>query len=1305
LAIPVLLTFSLYIPFVQDFIKHEAGKYVESSTGLIMKVDRLSLRFPVELHLENIFLGHTQTDTLLNVGTFEVNVGIKQLYNGSLAPVDLDLQDVNLHFTDDSSGMKMIARLSSLNLSIDSVNLKRQTVFADILNISNADVYFAEGTATTSVDTVSASGADWQLFLNRLEIKNTAYRMKTADIPLLFANVSSGKVDRLTLNLKEPTASIDSVVFALQSIDFALVQSADKPLSFADINMQISDLNYSPNIMKARLKRLQLRGEQSEIYDASADFMMRDSIINSDLYMNALLGTNDILPFVADMPKQLLNRKMSLTTDITYSNNSIELHTFKAEIPDYLTIDAKGNATDFTDIASLNGGIMLKAKVDNLDFLIDSLQGFNVPPATFIDLQAVMQRGTITPSLNIVQNNGYFQLSGKCDIRSEDYNLRLLSRGLDLGAFLPTDSLGKLTAQLIVDGNGISNPEKMNANVQLQIDTFDFLAHTYNDITLTASVAASELKANLVSNDSAALLNINLDVSAKNKNYKAKIGGELQKIDFQALNMSKEELQLSLGLDLEATVNEGKNYFLDASIDSVKLGDNSKHTNYGNLSVNFNSNKEFTDALINTGDFKLKFQSDTIIDDVVKGFSLASDEIQKGIADRTFNMDSLNKIMPDFTFNASGTNDNVLGNILREYGLEFANLNINVESYKKKDFVGNVKMSYPKYNDFSTDSIWLAFRQNHGDFSYSLSLFAPVIKDVEKDFAKVELLGEIRHNNFTADLQMDGDTVFHTKGAITIDTVNTLKSEMFLNRLPLSWANEFIPEQTIELFGDLTGKIGLNGELLNPDLGGELYFENASVKFDMLGTVFALDSVPIMIDNGKMLFNSFKITPPESKSMSVNGSVTILPFEVMRSDMNISAENFRLIGNQKNDNTLLYGKAYSDINLNVKGKFSNLALDGKIDVLNSSAINYVIPQTEDDVNDASSDLVAFVSFADTVAAAASQVNKNVATNEGGISVNTLINIAPNVGVTVNLSDDGSNYAQAKGGGELNFSMTQENEMSLTGRYILSGGDVRYSLPVIGIKTFAIKEGSYVEWTGNAENPDLNITAIETLRIKVDLAEQGSRIVAFNAIIRIQNNLKNLEIIFDLETPNDQYIQNQLSTYSAEERSREALNLMIYGTYTGPGSASVSNSATSSITNNALNSFLESELNQWSRKYLGNMGLTFGVDSYNQSVTGESRTDVSYQFSHQLFNERVNVKIGGRIASGGGDPATSGTEQTLVDDISLEYYLNKKRTWLLKAFRHTGYESVLEGEVTQTGGGIVFRKNFRKLMDMFRKNKD
>ena len=64
----------------------------------------------------------------------------------------------------------------------------------------------------------------------------------------------------------------------------------------------------------------------------------------------------------------------------------------------------------------------------------------------------------------------------------------------------------------------------------------------------------------------------------------------------------------------------------------------------------------------------------------------------------------------------------------------------------------------------------------------------------------------------------------------------------------------------------------------------------------------------------------------------------------------------------------------------------------------------------------------------------------------------------------------------------------------SGRYSLMSGEMKYQIPIIPLKTFNIQNGSYVEWTGNIMNPQLNITATERVRASVGEDGKTSRIV-------------------------------------------------------------------------------------------------------------------------------------------------------------------------------------------------------------------
>ena len=265
------------------------------------------------------------------------------------------------------------------------------------------------------------------------------------------------------------------------------------------------------------------------------------------------------------------------------------------------------------------------------------------------------------------------------------------------------------------------------------------------------------------------------------------------------------------------------------------------------------------------------------------------------------------------------------------------------------------------------------------------------------------------------------------------------------------------------------------------------------------------------------------------------------------------------------------------------------------------------------------------------------------------------------------------------------------DTDLNGRYTLSGGSVRYQLPVLPIaKTFDIRTGSYVEWTGKLMDPYINIVAFEKIRTTVN--EDGqSRMVNFDALIMIQNRLDNLDVAFSVDAPEDMNIQNQIASMTPEERSRQAMNLMSTQTYSGPG--------TTTSKDNALNAFIQKGINQFAGSTLKGVDLTFGIDTYNEGDDMGKRTDYSFRFSKNLFNDRFRIVIGGKVTTG--DQVTTEQQmQNFIDDVTLEYMLDKSGTRYIKLFHHTGYESILEGEITETGVGIVLKRKIRKLRQLF-----
>ena len=187
------------------------------------------------------------------------------------------------------------------------------------------------------------------------------------------------------------------------------------------------------------------------------------------------------------------------------------------------------------------------------------------------------------------------------------------------------------------------------------------------------------------------------------------------------------------------------------------------------------------------------------------------------------------------------------------------------------------------------------------------------------------------------------------------------------------------------------------------------------------------------------------------------------------------------------------------------------------------------------------DAVKFVQLNDTASVTPSDTVKR---RTFGMRLNTLLTIQPNAIFTVNLSPDGKNKAQIDGDGTLNFTQSPFGDMSLSGRYVIREGFVRYSPPMLSEKMFTFDEGSSIVWSGDMLNPTLSIKAVDRVKANVTSDSQNSRLVPFDIALNISNTLQELNVNFDLSTDGDVTIANELSSMNAEQRSTQAMHLLL-----------------------------------------------------------------------------------------------------------------------------------------------------------------
>lgn len=551
--------------------------------------------------------------------------------------------------------------------------------------------------------------------------------------------------------------------------------------------------------------------------------------------------------------------------------------------------------------------------------------------------------------------------------------------------------------------------------------------------------------------------------------------------------------------------------------------------------------------------------------------------------------------------------------------------------------------------------------------------------------------------NASTSLMVDSVKVITAVGTLNDSTAaNPFMLDFSMIHFPLRIVNPFLPPGVASLSGMLNGQMDVTGTIASPTFNGYLDFDSTAVMVDMIGTAFRFSEEKIPVDSNVVRFDNYTISAKNDNPLYINGTVDMKNITSPVIDLDMKARNMMIVNSKKKKSVDVYGKAYIDLDASVDGNLDFMRVNARLDLLEGSNVTYVINTVTDNLSGlgaSDDDMVRFVQFADT---AAVNLADTVSNNGMAMMLDAQLIVSQGTTINVDISANGQDKAQIQGTANLNFSMSPFSDMRLTGRFNLDNGFVRYTPPLMSQKLFNFESGSYVAFNGDMMNPILNLHAHDTMKANVTESGQDSRLVNFIVSLNVTGTLNNMDVGFDLATNDDLTVQNELETMSPEQRANQAMNLLLYNVYTGPGTK-----ASANLSGNPLFSFLTSRLNSWAANTIKGVDISFGIDQYDRTADGATSTTTSYSYrvSKSLFNDRFKIVVGGNYSTDAN--MDENFSQNLINDISFEYMLNRSGSMYVRLFRHVGYESILEGEVIQTGVGFVYRRKLASLRDIFR----
>ncbi|MBQ8064696.1 MAG: translocation/assembly module TamB domain-containing protein [Prevotella sp.] len=514
----------------------------------------------------------------------------------------------------------------------------------------------------------------------------------------------------------------------------------------------------------------------------------------------------------------------------------------------------------------------------------------------------------------------------------------------------------------------------------------------------------------------------------------------------------------------------------------------------------------------------------------------------------------------------------------------------------------------------------------------------------------------------------------------------SLDAKLNLQRWPLSLANGFVPDQVVGLEGYGDGELSIKGPLSRPHVDGEILLDSTYLVSIPYGIALRMNNDPVRIVDSNILFDNFTIFSQHNDSpLTVSGNANFSNTEAIAVNMRLRAKNYQVIGAKETTKSIAYGKAFVDVFAMLSGTLDNMAMRGRLNVLGSTDMSYVLrdsPLTTDNQLD---ELVKFTDFSDTVKVV---VERPALT---GLKMDMTVDVSQGAHIMAYLNTDHSNYIDLLGGGTLRMQYTPADNLRLTGRYTLSNGEMKYSLPIIPLKTFTIQDGSYIEFTGEPMNPTLNIIATERTRATVNSDGGVGRSVEFDCGVMITKTLNNMGLEFTLDAPEDMLLHSELQAMSVEQRGKLAVTMLTTGMYLSDGNTSAFSM------NSALSSFLNSEISNLTGNALRSLDLSFGMDN-TTDASGESHTDYSFKFAKRFMNNRLKIAVGGKVSTGA---ELQQRNNSFFDNVSLEYRLDDTANKYVNLFYQNNSYDWLDGYTQKYGAGFIWRRRLQKFTDIFR----
>lgn len=1190
LLMPTAVLFVLYTPLTQNIVAQWATAWLTKQTGMEIKVEQVSLQFPLRIEVRDLRIG-----TLLSTEGLDANIRLRPLMRGVIKIDYISAKNIAIH-TDTLNNIST-ERLRADDISYN-LNERKAHIRRVLLDEGNAVLYS------------SASPQPRVTRFNRLPLSLTIADIQLLHIAASYTNTQmeiSSWTDRIALH----DIAVDTVLqVSLQSIEMTdgavtLRANGTEPWVMTELTACADSLRYTPTYISGQLTHLAfkeshginlqegymnitwkngqlslpkfaLHTDNSTIQGHlhALDYKAKDMFIDGDAEIH--IGYNDarfLARWLGNTPQKYVylypSETFSASIDLQGTMEQLLLNRVHISLPTVFDINVNGIVQHIASPRKCAVQCHLEARSYDLDFLTTIMEDstLHIPSNLTYRGDILYSPDTLHAQCLLTLSRGTATIEANYASTSRTYELHLQTDSLDLRQIIPNEKLGIANLQAYVTGNSTDYlHEDSFLRGALQLHTLQWGEHTFTNVSAQIAVTNKRLRAYASCYDT--LMRWSIATSAKYAVGAIEATSHLQinHLDMHALHLTNTDIYPTLRCRTTLRIDSGEVYSLHTHLTDIALITSTQHIQPRPLSLQATLTPDTALLAIHSGDLTLKASAHT------NGLPWQWEQVTSPL-----------RHLEQLQATLLAGDDNPISNYLALTGI-------------KAD---------------------------------GISLTA----------------------NYTND-------ILHTN----------------LHCGMLTWST---PQMTLQ--GKIHASLLWAGAFALDSLSGTLHLTDAQYTLPAYNLqVHTEGSLSIPFERGGLMLTDLPLYTNGKQPLLLNGKISLFgssPTVHLR----FTTSGANLLQPQASPRSLLYGKAIVSSDITLDGPFNALSIAGNLQLRPNSSIHYIYKDAILTASNQLDKVVTFVSFS-TDTTVIPQTKRRAISNN--LIVNLNISIAPTAQLDISLGANQQNSISLQGEGTLTLQYIPATGLRLSGKYTIEAGNMKMNVPLLHVSNMTIRQGSTVTWSGNPLNPLLNISAEERIRASVTL-DGSPQSVLFIAGVSIYDTLEKLNVQFTLSAPENASMQNTLATLSPEERGKLSVALLTTGLYLGEG-------GTGNLMNTALMGILQSQLDNISRDAFRTVDVSVGIEPLPDGVSGVStRTDYSFSIAKRLWNNRIRIIIGGSVTTNN----ERIEEDAVIDNISIEWRINPFGNQYLRFFYDKNYESILEGEIRETGVGYAYKRSF------------